>query len=250
MEMLDWYPTAASGYTEQGVTGDDTQKLEFGNFFGADTANAIFAFSMDTADTSHNCTLIHTASSEFGRGLVQIAFPAAGQVRVDFDVETTGFGTITASSPIGVSGGRVHGLVATQYNGSFMEGRVAIWDSTNGWQVGAVSGGAGSSCRWTSNSGHLVLLNRRVAGTGTYTMGNNDIFRLLGYHGVTCDVTASADRDKFFLGGSVVDPAVSQAAFGGPINHIFDCYGDAATWNSGSFVIGSFTKSGNAFVDA
>lgn len=234
--------TGGSSFTEQGVVATGTEYLTSTGAIGPDSANSLLFASFiptagarrgiigvngDTLRTYHNGN--HTVSYKTDLG-----------------------GNLNALSPSSsTAGDRVHILISTRVDGGtgILTVTVGQWDETNGWQTDEGFNVNDTNTGWTSQADTTFRLLGRTDGTNNTFEGT--MFRAALWIDLASpvDITSSTVRDNFFSGASLVDPATSQSAYG-TTKLAFDCYGDASTWNAGSFTYSpSWTVSGT-FTDA
>lgn len=237
----------AAPYTEQGVTADGTQKLDFGGVAsGSDSAASLFFASFDTSTDARN-VLAHWGNAN-----------SSGHWGSDNDIgdgfldpvgkyQFTGAGDY-AQNTGDVALGRVHMLWSTEASGSDVIVKYGIWTSGTGWTTGSATRPGAGSVSFNTEGDNLILLQKR--NNSSQYVG--DIHRMALWVGTTADATSSATHNLFTSSGVTIDPATALASLG-DTNRVFDAFGDKDVWDSGDFSSnggkGVFTKTGNAFVD-
>lgn len=235
-------PVGPTIFAEQGVVANGTQGLDLGSKFSVDSPDAIIFFSGVVSDIGAQQRFIHWGTSAAAPSWIKVD-ASAGDSSISVQVlgytDLGIFGNVTVT---GVAEGRIHVVYTTKVVDSDILIQLAVWDGTNGWKVKSKTIAGASTITFNTDGGNVNLLQnvngaQRVSGT---------IFRLSAWIGSTLDVTDAAALDRLVAAGNIVDPAVSISEYGTPE---FDCYGDAATWDSGALPVGTFTTTGN-FTDA
>lgn len=220
--------SAVASYTEQGVVFSGSQYLDSANAISANSPTMLLFASFNLDATSRDAIFQANGGGDFYADYV-----GAGSPRYSFDTDTN---AAVSAGTVGAAGVREHVLLSAEPSTGSpgdIEYTCYLWDST--------------SASWSLHSSFLIAGTTIVHGgvTDGYRIGDRltgghqfigTLYRFTIWTGLTIpDISSSLVQANFASGGSLVDPATSQAAYGNPK---LDAYGNAATWNAGTFTFG------------